>query len=92
MTGTKRITTRKRTTRSKREFPAPYLMSKSFNQHNRCPNCNGFAGAYKSEKRCRGFRHRDGEGFFCEVLVPGERVYNFAGYDLNYYSYKEEEA
>lgn len=61
-------------------------MSYSFNLRDRCPNCGGFAGAYKDNKRCRGFKHRE-SGYFCEV-DNGTPVKNFNGYDLFYY--KEE--
>lgn len=60
-------------------------MSYSFNQHNRCPVCGGFAGAYKEEKRCRGFRHRDGGGVFCEQPQEDKKPKNFSGYDLWWY-------
>lgn len=75
-------------------------MAYSYNLRNRCPGCNGFAGAYvkkgtflhedgsrhpyKDNKRCRGFRHQDG-GYFCEVPNEG-KGFNFTGhYSLWYY-------
>jgi len=60
----------------------------SFNSHNRCPNCEGFAGAFKREKRCRGFVHKDGEGYFCEVQNE-KKKYDWSGYDLYYYPNEE---
>ena len=73
-------------------------MSISWNQRSRCPNCGGFAGAYKDSKRCRGFKHRDGEGYFCEEpdcisdSVPNARsvAYNFSGYELYYHKYNDD--
>lgn len=63
----------------------------SFSQHKRCPNCGGFAGAYREHKRCRGFEHSDGEGFFCEE-DNGTTAHNFTGhYNLFYYSFKSVE-
>ena len=46
-------------------------MGYSWNMRNRCPNCDGYAGAFKDAKRCRGFAHKDGEGFFCEQEERG---------------------
>lgn len=64
-------------------------MSYSWNQRNKCPNCGGFAGAWKESLRCRGFRHRE-SGYFCEQDNGTKRL-NFSGYDLFFYDDKEEE-
>ena len=63
-------------------------MGISWNRRNPCPYCSGFAGAYKDSLRCRGFEHRDGEGFFCEQ-PRGGKAYNFSGYDLWFYRFDE---
>jgi len=57
-------------------------VAKSFSKKQPCPICHGWA--WNQDKKCRGFMHKSGEGWFCEQPNEGE-VIRPLGFALYWY-------
>ena len=53
---------------------------------NPCPICGGY-GAYREERRCKGFRTADGLGAYCSQTPNGRSPKDFGGFSLYYHEF-----